>query len=291
VLKIVKPNFVNKNVIINTFVKMKITFYKYQGTGNDFVLLDNTGGKKLTLDKDQINKICNRKFGVGSDGVILINESTNHDFSMMFHNPDGTQSFCGNGARCAVLFANKIGILKNSPCSFEAIDGVHKAYVCADEVKLEMSHIGDIQHIENDNGITALSNSYFIDTGSPHVVSYVEKESELEQIVDIGSKIRYLDVYREQGVNVNLVKTNHPNSISIATYERGVENETLSCGTGATACALIHAKHLNTEESIIEVQTKGGELKVSFERKEGEEFSNVHLIGPAKLIFNGEMEV
>jgi len=290
-LKNVKPNVINKNVIINTFVKMKITFYKYQGTGNDFVLLDNTGSKKLNLTMEQISKICNRKFGVGSDGVIVINDSINHDFSMIFHNPDGTQSFCGNGARCAVLFANEIGILKNSPCSFEAIDGVHKAYVCQGEVKLEMSHIGDIQHIENNNGIADIANSYFIDTGSPHVVSYIEKESELEHIIDIGRKIRYSDVYSAQGVNVNLIKTINSSCISIATYERGVENETLSCGTGATACALIHAKHMNTDNTLIEVQTKGGELKVSFERIEGERFSNVHLIGPAKLIFNGEIEV
>ncbi len=269
---------------------MKISFKKYQGTGNDFVLIDNTGKNDLVLDTEQIQKICDRKFGIGSDGIIVIKDSLEHDFHMHFHNPDGSQSFCGNGARCAVHFANEIGLLKQAPCSFEAIDGVHRAYVCMNEVKLEMSSIGELTELEHS---FSLGSAYMINTGSPHIVSYVDRKEDLERIVEVGREIRYSKDFLENGVNVNLLQASDAERICIATYERGVENETLSCGTGATACALVYAFKKNLEEgsSTIGVQTRGGDLKVSFDKTGKAEFSNVYLIGPAKMIFNGQIEI
>lgn len=269
---------------------MNITFFKYQGTGNDFVIINAFDSKELELEIDQIQKICNRKYGVGSDGLILIKKSIKQEFKMDFYNPDGSQSFCGNGARCAVHFAFTSNIIKDNSCFFEAADGVHKAYICEGEVKIEMSKIGVIQQLGSIKDEVNQGKSFFLDTGSPHFMSYVNKEDELTEIKDFGRKIRYSEPYQKKGVNVNLVYAKDFHRIKMRTYERGVEDETLSCGTGATACALIHASHSNKNQNVIEVETKGGELKVSFERtRDG--FSNVYLIGPVKQIFNGQIEV
>ncbi len=270
---------------------MTIPFYKYQGTGNDFIIINSFNTEKIQLDINQIQLICNRKFGIGSDGLILIKRSIEHHFKMEFFNPDGSQSFCGNGARCAVQFAYSYGIINNNSCDFEAFDGIHKAYVCENEVKVEISNVGSIEtknidHIEGPNGT-----SYFLETGSPHFASYVEKKGELNSILEYGKKIRFSDEYKNEGVNVNLIYGVGSNRIEMRTYERGVEDETLSCGTGATACALIHSVHCNSDENMIEIETKGGVLKVSFDKLSNGEFANVHLIGPAKQIFHGQIEI
>ena len=270
---------------------MTIPFYKYQGTGNDFIIINSFDTEKIQLDVNQIQRFCSRKFGIGSDGIILIKKTIGHHFKMVFFNPDGSQSFCGNGARCAVHFAFSLGIINDNPCVFEAFDGVHKAYVCEDEVKVEMSNIGSIETINSDNNQEFSNVSYFLETGSPHFASYVEDKGNLDLIIDYGKKIRYSDEYKNEGVNVNFIYGIDSKRIEMRTYERGVENETLSCGTGATACALIHSTHCNSDVNMIEIQTKGGILKVSFDKMSNGEFSNVHLIGPAKQIFHGQIEI
>lgn len=270
---------------------MTIPFYKYQGTGNDFIIINSFNTDKIQLDVNQIQHVCSRKFGIGSDGLILIKKSIGHHFKMEFFNPDGSQSFCGNGARCAVHFAYSSNIINDNPCVFEAFDGIHKAYVCQDEVKVEMSNIGSIETISLDNNQELNRASYFLETGSPHFASYVKKKAELDLIIDYGKKIRFSEEYKNEGVNVNLIYELDSRRIEMRTYERGVENETLSCGTGATACALIHSAHSNSDENMIEIETKGGILKVSFDKVSNGQFSNVHLIGPAKQIFHGQIEI
>ena len=198
----------------------------------------------------------------------------------------------GNNMAKSLRFWLKLcGIINDNPCVFEAFDGVHKAYVCEDEVKVEMSNIGSIETINSDNNQEFSNVSYFLETGSPHFASYVEDKGNLDLIIDYGKKIRYSDEYKNEGVNVNFIYGIDSKRIEMRTYERGVENETLSCGTGATACALIHSTHCNSDVNMIEIQTKGGILKVSFDKMSNGEFSNVHLIGPAKQIFHGQIEI
>ena len=269
---------------------MKVAFSKYQGAGNDFVIINAHSLGDLILNTEQIQFICDRKYGVGSDGLILIKPSDQQDFKMDFYNPDGSQSFCGNGARCAVHYSYQNNSVTNNPCSFEAIDGVHQASICKDEVKIEMSHIGEIEAVVvsaddiNEEG-------YFLDTGSPHFVHFVKYKASLNDIVNYGKRIRYSNKYESTGVNVNMVDAIAEDQILIRTYERGVENETLSCGTGATACALIYAQVHQSKNNLIQVETSGGILHVSFDQLESGSFSNVYLIGPAKHVFNGQINV
>lgn len=268
---------------------MKVAFSKYQGTGNDFVIINAHDLGGLTLKTDQVKYICDRKYGVGSDGLILIKQSEQHDFKMDFYNPDGSQSFCGNGARCAVHYAYKNDLISNNPCSFEAIDGLHQASICKDEVKIEMSHIGEVESIVPAGDIK--EEGYFLNTGSPHFVHFVEHKTNLDNIVAFGKRIRFSNRYKSSGVNVNIVDAVEEDQIVIRTYERGVEDETLSCGTGATACALIYAQVYKSKKNLIQVETSGGKLHVSFDQLESGLFSNVYLIGPAKHVFNGQIDV
>lgn len=270
---------------------MIIPFYKYQGTGNDFVIINGIENQMIELDTTQIQHICSRKFGVGSDGLIIIKKSNKNHFKMDFYNPDGSQSFCGNGARCAVHFAYASNVLTENPCVFDAIDGEHKAFICKDEVKIEMSSIGEIEDVDASEYSSLIGNAHFLNTGSPHFASYVESTDEMDSIIDIGRQIRFSKRFKKDGVNVNLIYQRELNSIEMRTYERGVEDETLSCGTGATACALIHASQDDFEGNLIDVKTKGGDLKVSFDKSVEGDFSNVFLIGPAKQIFNGYIEI
>ena len=273
---------------------MLLKFFKYQGTGNDFILLNNMDGTYNNVSEDVKRFLCDRKFGIGADGLILLNASQEYDFLMDFSNPDGSKSFCGNGARCAVKFAADIGFLSSYSVTFEAIDGVHCAQLCRNEVKLEMSGVDlpkKVRLAEMDS--IPFTDGFFLDTGSPHLVLAVDNLTKLEtnNLINIGRKIRYSKKYEADGVNVNLVYKHSSNELSIATYERGVENETLSCGTGATACALIHAsKEMNTQGSI-KIRTKGGLLQVVYESNGENKFTKVHLIGPAKFIYEGTVEI
>lgn len=260
---------------------MKIQFYKYQGTGNDFVMLDNLAGKYNDLSIENIIKICDRRFGVGADGLIMINKHKELDFEMDYYNSDGSKSFCGNGARCAVAFASTLGIdVKET--SFMAIDGSHKAYRIADQIRLEMNDVKAIEEVND---------AYVVQTGSPHYVKGIDNLNGLE-IVSFGKEIRYSAPFAEDGINVNLMERTGRNDIRIATYERGVEDETYSCGTGATACALV-CSHLLEEygEQYKRVKVKGGDLLVGFTRHRDGSFSDITLSGPAEFVFKGEIDV
>lgn len=257
---------------------MKQTFYKYQGTGNDFVMIDN---RLLTFDKNDTKNVallCDRRFGIGGDGLILLENHNEVDFKMIYFNADGNQSsMCGNGGRCIVAFAKFLDIIEHST-TFEAIDGMHHARVEEDVVKLQMQ---DVNLLEN------LDSHVFLNTGSPH---HVQLEDDLRNldIVGIGRKIRYGAPYNTEGSNVNFVLKVSEDVFSVRTYERGVEDETLSCGTGVTAVALAMNYIGETDKNLITLNTEGGTLEVSFER-EGQGYKNIWLIGPAVQVFKGEL--
>lgn len=220
--------------------------------------------------------MCDRKFGAGSDGFILVEKSKEADFEMVFFNPDGSKSFCGNGSRCVVAFAKMLGIIGDS-CTFKAIDGLHTGKISADgSISISVKNISDV---EKDNI------HFFIDTGSPHYIVYVNDLDKVN-IVSRAHTIRYSDRFKEAGTNVNFVQE-VDNHIKVRTYERGVENETLSCGSGVTACALSFAiAHPGTNECLVE--TKGGMLKVNYISGENDTFTGVTLTGPAHFVYKGE---
>ena len=253
-----------------------IIFYKYQATGNDFILVDDR--RNIFPDQlDAVTFLCDRKFGIGSDGLILLRVAKENDFEMVFYNPDGSQSLCGNGSRCAVKFAEKLGMVSGK-CSFLAYDGPHEAELLSDgRVRLGMR---DVQNVRQ------LDDGMFVDTGSPHLIRYVQ-DIEAVDVYGRGREIRYNHTFQEKGVNINFVSLEN-DCIRVRTYERGVENETLSCGTGVTAAAL--ASSQRNMESPVLVKTKGGELEVSFVREAGDTFSSIYLTGPAVEVFNGTIE-
>lgn len=260
---------------------MTVEFTKYEGTGNDFLLLDNLSGQYDDLTIVQIQKMCKRRFGIGADGLIKINKTSSAAFYMDYYNADGSQSFCGNGARCAVHFAREIGIDVNQTIQFDAIDGIHEASIQGDLVKLKMI---DVPSIEKKG------EAFELYTGSPH---YIELSDDIssKHVISLGRSIRFSEPYKERGINVNVLKKIDTNNIAIATYERGVEDETLSCGTGATACALLW-DFISTESfNEVYVKVKGGELSVQFERSETGGYSNIYLIGPATKVYDGIIEV
>jgi diaminopimelate epimerase len=256
---------------------MTITFFKYQGTGNDFVILDN---RNLTFPKNNtklIAHLCDRKFGIGADGLMLLENDNSTDFKMIYYNSDGNQSsMCGNGGRCLVAFAKQIGIIQKQT-TFIAIDGLHHAEISTDNiVSLQMKDVEELK-IEKEY--------VFLNTGSPHHVQMVHDLNNLNVKTE-GASIRYSNLYGTSGSNVNFVEQISESEFTIRTYERGVEDETLSCGTGATAVAIaMHATGKTTFNEII-INVQGGKLKVSFE-KMGNNYNNVHLTGPATFVFEG----
>lgn len=261
---------------------MKIHFYKYQATGNDFVMIDNRSGG-LSLTAEQIQKICDRKFGVGADGLMLIEKDPKLDFSLVYYNQDGSQSLCGNGSRAAMSFASYLNMV-NGKASFNAYDGRHDASLNSDGiVRLKMNDSKDL---------TRHGDDLFIHTGSPHVIRFVT-DIQSYPVYDEGKKIRYSDTFKPGGTNVNFVELLPDNTIFVRTYERGVENETLSCGTGVTAAAL--AATTNGYKSPINIKTLGGELAVEFKISQSaassETFEEIFLVGPAKMVFKGELEL
>ena len=260
---------------------MKISFSKYQGTGNDFVMLDNLNGQYDSLTIPQIQLICDRKFGVGSDGLIKINSHNSSDFEVEYFNSDGSKSFCGNGARCSVAFAETLGV-NVSDTSFLGIDGLHKASKNQDVISLEMGDVSEIRKIEND---------FVIYTGSPHYIRFIDAINDLD-IVQFGKKVRYSEEFKNEGINVNLVEIVDANNLIVNTYERGVEDETLSCGTGVTACVLAFAYQTQLlGEHKVSVKVKGGNLSVFFNQETLGKFTTIHLIGPGQFVFSGEINV
>ncbi len=258
---------------------MKVSFFKYQGTGNDFVMIDNRNNLFDKSDSKRIAFLCNRRFGVGADGLILLENHEQVDFKMIYFNADGNESsMCGNGGRCIVSFAKYLGIITNK-VTFEAIDGLHIATITDDIVKLQMQDVATIEKH---------TNHVFLDTGSPH---HVQLQNNLEDInIKLeGSKIRYGKPYYKVGSNVNFVNKISENSFAVRTYERGVEDETLSCGTGVVAVALAMHYIGETEKSLVALDTKGGQLKVSF-NKRGDSYLDIWLIGSATQVFKGQIE-
>lgn len=255
---------------------MTLHFEKYHGTGNDFVMIDGVN-QHVDHTPELAKKLCNRHFGIGSDGLVIVRSHADFDFEMVFYNPDGSQSFCGNGSRCAVRFAAELGLVVDR-CQFLAIDGVHLAEIHDEVVRVQMKDVSETMQIEAD---------MVIHTGSPHYVRFVEEVQQVD-IVEVGRAIRYSDRYREKGVNVNVVsKINH--SIAIRTYERGVEDETLSCGTGVTAAALASAMRFGLH-SPVDVATRGGDLKVFFQPAD-HGFTDIWLCGPAQRVFSGTVSL
>ncbi len=256
-----------------------IPFTKYQGTGNDFILIDNRRTVYLTRsDTERIEQMCDRRFGIGADGLILLQDVPGHDFEMVYFNADGREStMCGNGGRCIAAFAKQLGIIGNT-CLFLAIDGPHSALVRQDGiVELKMSDV---------SGAEVGEGRFILNTGSPHCVVFVEEVGKVN-VVESGRAIRYGDRFRQKGINVNFVEQ-APNGISVATYERGVEDETLSCGTGVTAAALSWALfHEKKEPGELPVRTKGGNLTVRYRPDGLGGFTDVWLCGPAVRVFEG----
>lgn len=257
---------------------MEISFYKYQGTGNDFVMIDDRSEAFDISDLELISKLCDRRFGVGADGVILIRNKGGYDFEMIYFNADGSQSMCGNGARCAVAFSNYLEIV-DQKTNFLAIDGPHEAVIEDGLVELKM---GDVQSIE-DKG-----EDLFVNTGSPHHIRFVEKVMEYP-VLEQGYQVRNEQQYSPAGTNVNFVEKTGPDELFVRTYERGVENETLSCGTGVTAAALASFKDKPTNR--VKINTLGGQLSVKFQSLPNGTFQNIWLIGPAKQVFKGKITV
>jgi diaminopimelate epimerase len=257
------------------------TFYKYQGTGNDFIMIDHMRTEPTYFTIDQIKGMCDRRFGIGADGLIILTPSSDYDFLMDYYNSDGNAStMCGNGGRCIVRFAYDLGYI-SSMTTFEAVDGLHSAEIIEDLVSLHMIDVDNIL-VDNDG-------AYIINTGSPHYVKFIQDGAGLAKIVEFGKQIRYSDKYINEGINVNLIHEKGDNSIAMATYERGVEDETFSCGTGVTAASLALAHKTNINSEII-VDTKGGRLSVSFDRI-NDNFSNIVLKGPAKMVFKGTINL
>jgi diaminopimelate epimerase len=253
---------------------MQTKFYKYQGTGNDFILFDN---RSLTFNKDntkRIQELCDRKLGIGSDGLMLLESHNDMDFNLVFYNPDASQSFCGNGTRCAVTLASRLGMI-GSKGTIEATDGIHDVTIDDNGVGVHMRDVSEIRTYGND---------LWLNTGSPHYIVFVEDINKID-VVEEGRKIRYSEPWSQAGTNVNFVEVGN-GILKIRTYERGVENETLSCGTGVTAAAI--ATHYTGKISTdnVKITTLGGDLKVDL-KKEENGYVNIWLIGPAIQVFEG----
>ncbi|MCF6222228.1 MAG: diaminopimelate epimerase [Flavobacteriaceae bacterium] len=257
---------------------MKINFYKYQGTGNDFVIIDNRASVFPKENTQLINKLCDRKFGIGADGLLLLENSVSFDFKMVYFNANGKLgSMCGNGGRCIVAFANKLGVI-TSNARFEANNKLYLATIENNMVSLTMNDVSLIETYEN---------HIFINTGSPHHVIF-ENEVATIDVFQKGKEIRNGSPYFKEGTNVNFVEQINPNTFKVRTYERGVEDETLSCGTGVTAVAIASHKSNKSNSNNINLQTLGGNLEVSFDF-DNNCYKNIVLKGPATFVFKGQI--
>lgn len=275
---------------------MKIPFFKYQGTGNDFVMIDQRQQQFLQKsDVETINHLCDRRFGIGADGLILLENPQNEqnteggafDFQMIYFNADGRESsMCGNGGRCLVAFANHLQVFDNQ-CIFNAIDGLHDAKVRTDGwVELKMI---DVEKVEIGKDF------YLLNTGSPHFVVFVEDLTDIN-VYENGREIRYSERFYTEGVNVNFVEIKKDGSLEVATYERGVEAETFSCGTGVTAAAIAFSLKTGydfkeNKTLSVPILTKGGNLEVRLQRNSTGVFQDIWLCGPATQVFEGEVTV
>lgn len=251
---------------------VEINFYKYQGAGNDFVLIDNRSSD-FDPNPDIISKMCDRRFGIGADGLMTIESDQQYDFDLKYYNPDGSQSFCGNGSRCAVKFAHHLGIIDKTT-TFLAHDGIHQATILEDgQVRLSMQNVQNVRPVLNGT---------FVDTGSPH---YVQKVQNVEQVdvMQEGSSLRYNSAFGAEGTNVNFAEITHF-GLKVRTFERGVENETFACGTGVTACALALSNQLTAP---VRIGARGGMLEIDYKVAEDGSFTDIFLTGQAEQVFVG----
>ncbi|MDX2048195.1 MAG: diaminopimelate epimerase [Chitinophagaceae bacterium] len=260
---------------------MTIKFFKYQGTGNDFIILDNREASNGHLSTEEIKHLCDRRFGIGADGLMMLQLKEGYDFEMKYYNADGKEgSMCGNGGRCMVKFASHQGVLKTT-YHFLAADGEHEAEIdLKGWVRLKMKDVNKVDDRRND---------YVLDTGSPHYVKFINDVKEFD-VYGLGREIRYGKEFAKKGINVNFVETIDDHSIYVRTYERGVENETFSCGTGVTASALM-AAHNEIGFNEVDIITPGGNLTVEFEKLDKDHFNNIWLCGPAEFVYKGEIEL
>jgi diaminopimelate epimerase len=260
---------------------MELEFYKYQGTGNDFVMIDNRSNTFPKENTQLVAHLCDRRFGIGADGLILLDTDATTDFRMVYYNSDGNlSSMCGNGGRCLVAFAKKLNVIQNET-TFMATDGLHHATVGADGiVSLQMIDVAEIKNTQDYS---------FLNTGSPHHVQIVEDLQHFN-VKENGAAIRYGNLYGQAGSNINFVKKIDETTFSLRTYERGVEDETLACGTGATAVAIAMNATGQTNSNEINLNVEGGKLAVSFD-KVNEKYTNVFLKGPAEFVFKGTIEI
>lgn len=260
---------------------MSLVFYKYEGTGNDFIIVENRN-ENISLNKQQVKQLCDRRFGIGADGLILMNEKAGFDFDMLYYNADGNRgTMCGNGGRCLVKFAYDKG-LRKTEYLFNAIDGPHQA-------ALEDNGWVDLKMKDVDSVEISMFSDYILDTGSPHYVKPVSNVTNID-VVKQGRELRYSKRFADKGINVNFVELEEEGKIYVRTYERGVEDETLSCGTGVTASALMFA-HNENGFNHVSVRTPGGNLAVEFDKTGETSFKNILLCGPANFVFKGETEI
>ncbi len=285
-LKNVKPQWgkASRHYFSTTNLNRKhiMKFYKYQGAGNDFILIDSRTTDYKNLDFNAVASLCDRRFGIGADGLMLLLPSSDYDFEMAYYNADGNLgSMCGNGGRCIVAFAKHLGIFENET-NFLAVDGPHYAKISVEGNWVELQMI-DVETINDD------AHAFVLNTGSPH---YVKEVAELEtlDVYSAGYAIRNNETYKANGINVNFVepKTDH---LFVRTFERGVEDETYACGTGVTAVAMAMAKNQNLTGYIeTPVKVLGGNLKVNF-NYDGHKFTEVFLCGPAEKVFEGDINL
>ena len=267
----------------------QLQFVKMNGAGNDFVMLDNRAGN-LQLETSQIARLCDRHRGVGADGVLVIEPAANGaDFRMRYYNADGGEAeMCGNGARCFARFANRVAGAREK-LSFETPAGVIAATLQGEGVTLGMSEPKDLRLNLRISALGQEIDCHYVDSGVPHVVIPVDDISEVD-VRAIGAAVRHHAEFAPRGANVNFLERRGDGQVAIRTYERGVEDETLACGTGVVASALIFAATAGAH-SPVRVRVKGGdELEVAFKR-DGDRFSDVTLTGPADFVFEGTVEV
>lgn len=261
---------------------MLIPFHKYHGAGNDFIIIDGRNFVISDFSAKRVNFLCDRHFGIGADGLILLTETKKADFKMIYFNSDGKEgSMCGNGGRCITAFAEKLGIIKNST-EFTGIDGLHQAKILGKgQYSLKMIDV---------NKVERLADGYLIDTGSKHFIKFKKDIQDMDVYTD-GKLIRYQGRFGDDGTNVNFIEYQNDNNISIRTYERGVENETLACGTGSVAAAIITHLNYPSESKSYTINAPGGKLQVDFKIDDGVSFYDIWLSGPAEFVFAGEIEV
>lgn len=260
-----------------------LSFFKYHGAGNDFILID-ARENEIILSNQEIAFLCDRHKGIGADGLMLLNRSAEYDFEMKYYNSDGNEStMCGNGGRCIVSFAFDVGVQK-AEFEFTAIDGLHHARILQldrNEKIIELGMVNVDSVLNNEN--------FIINTGSPHHLNFRENIRDLN-VFEEGRKIRYSDKFRTEGINVNFIEE-QGNKLFVRTYERGVEDETQACGTGVTAAAIASSIRQDLKYSEFQVKTPGGELKVSFKIDSPTNFTNIKLTGPAAFVFKGEIDL